>query len=74
MTFLYQKLVVDGKSSLHDNSSAIYCVFEERDPNFISQVEEIETFCEDCKLAAPLGFFWGFELRFRILTRPAKNA
>ena len=27
--------------------------------NFVSQAREIEIFCEDCKLAAPLGFFSG---------------
>ena len=28
-------------------------------PNFVSQAREIEIFFEDCKLAAPLGFFRG---------------
>ena len=28
-------------------------------PNFVWQAREIEIFFEDCKLAAPLGFFQG---------------
>ena len=46
--------------------------------NFVSQAREIDIFCEDCKLAAPLGFFRGFEPRFHVhrfkSARPAKNA
>ena len=37
---------------------------ERTHPNFVSQAREIEIFCEDCKLAAPLSFFRGFEPRF----------
>jgi len=33
-------------------------------PNFVSQVREISIFCEDCKLAAPLGFSRGLGPRF----------
>ena len=47
-------------------------------PNFVLQVREIEIFCEDCKLAAPVGFYRGFEPRFRVhqfnSARPAKDA
>ena len=47
-------------------------------PNFVSQVQEIKIFCEDCKLAAPVGFFRGFGPHFRVhrfkSARPAKNA
>ena len=35
-------------------------------PNLVSQAREIENFCEDCKLAAPLGFFRSFGPRFRV--------
>ena len=38
---------------------------ERTHPNFVSQAREIEIFCEDCKLAAPLSFFRGFGPRFR---------
>ena len=31
---------------------------ERTHPNFVSQEREIEIFCEDCKLAAPVGFFF----------------
>ena len=47
-------------------------------PNFVSQVREIEAFCEDCNLAAPLAFFREFGPRFHVhrfkSARPAKNA
>ena len=47
-------------------------------PNFVSQVREIKIFCEDCKLAAPVGFFRAFGPHFRVhrfkSARPAKNA
>ena len=33
-------------------------------PNFVSQMREIEIFCEDCKLAAPVGFFQGHRASF----------
>ena len=33
-------------------------------PYFVKQAREIEIFCEDCKLAAPLGFFSGLRPRF----------
>ena len=36
------------------------------DLNFILQMREIENFCEDCKLATPLGFFRGFGPLFRV--------
>ena len=39
---------------------------ERTHPNLVSQAREIEIFCEDCKLAAPLSFFRGFEPRFRV--------
>ena len=49
-----------------------------RSPNFVSQAREIEIFCEDCKLAAPIAFFRGFGPRVRVQrfksARPAKNA
>ena len=35
-------------------------------PNLVLQAREIETFCEDCKLASPLGFFRGFGPRFHV--------
>ena len=35
---------------------------ERTHPNFVSQAPEIQIFCEDCKLAPPLGFFRGFGL------------
>ena len=35
-------------------------------PNYVSQERDIKIFCEDCKLAAPPGFFTGFGPRFRI--------
>ena len=35
-------------------------------PNLVSQVREIEIFCEDCELAAPLAFCRGFGPRFRV--------
>ena len=34
--------------------------------NLVSQAREIEIFCEDCKLAAPVGFFRGFGPHFRV--------
>ena len=37
---------------------------ERMHPNFVKQAWEIEIFCQDCKLAAPLGFFSGFGPRF----------
>jgi hypothetical protein len=39
---------------------------ERTHPNFVSQAREIEIFCEDCKLAAPLGFFRGSGPRCRL--------
>ena len=51
---------------------------ERTHPNFVSQEREMEIFCEDCKLAAPVGFFGGFGPSFRVhgvkSTRAAKNA
>ena len=35
---------------------------ERTHPYFVSQAPEIQIFCEDCKLAPPLGFFRGFGL------------
>ena len=39
---------------------------ERTHPNFVSQAQEIEIFCEDCQLAAPVSFFRGFEPRFSV--------
>ena len=39
---------------------------ERTHPNFVSQAQEIEIFCEDCQLAAPVSFFRGFQPRFRV--------
>lgn len=39
---------------------------ERTHPNFVSQAREIEIFCEDCKLVAPLGFLRAFGPRFRV--------
>ena len=51
---------------------------ERTHPNFVSQAQEIEIFCEDCKLAPPVGFYRGFGPRFRVhrfkSARPAKDA
>ena len=35
---------------------------ERTHPNFVSQAPEIQIFCENCKLAPPLGFIRGFGL------------
>ena len=40
--------------------------FSRKHPNFASQARAIESFCEDCKLAAPLAFFRVFGPRFRV--------
>ena len=47
---------------------SLYCLLrnERAHPNFVSKVREIESFCEDCKLAAPLGFLRGLGPRFRV--------
>lgn len=37
---------------------------ERTHPNFVSKVREIEIFCEDCKLAIPLGFLRALGLVF----------
>ena len=51
---------------------------ERTHPNLVSQAREIEIFHEDCKLAAPVGFFRGFGPRFGVhgfkSAWPAKNA
>ena len=39
---------------------------ERTHPNFVSQAQEIEIFCEDCQLAVPVSFFRGFEPRFSV--------
>ena len=39
---------------------------ERTHPNFVSRAREIEIFCDDFKLAAPLSFFRGFGPRFRV--------
>ena len=36
-------------------------------PNLVSQAQEIEIFCEDCKLAASLGLFQGLWASFFVL-------
>ena len=60
---IFHSLQVRGTPSKNGPWSLIAFSRNERThPNFVLQAPEIEIFCEDCKLAPPLGFFRGFGL------------
>ena len=57
-------LLMKRKEKIH----RMIIAFSRTYPNFASQAREIEIFCEDCKLAAPLdlAFFRVFGPRSRV--------